>query len=306
MSRQLIIDLSPLAIALLLALGGLATLVRLLSPKEIRNSVFRLHGDQAGSVQSLGFVLTVPVFIMLMLFVVQVTQLMVGMIGVQYSAFAAARSASVWIPARYGDEPENCIGTRTGDRQFHDGQQFLIAPGGQKYERIRSAAVLACVPVAPSRDLKATNQQSRLPEALIRVYAAVAPSSQSNSRMPRRLANKWAYADANTQIEIRIFHPKDEPPLQGHHPHHMFLNNNFAANEIGNRDLITVTVTHRFALLPGPGRLLARRVGSSSSSDATSQAIGRTNSVYFVPLTASARLGNEGEKSLVPYVQSSL
>ena len=58
--------------------------------------------------QSLSFVLTVPMFIMLMLLAVQITQLMIGLMMVHYAAFAAARSASVWIPARM--EPFEHVG----------------------------------------------------------------------------------------------------------------------------------------------------------------------------------------------------
>src|SRR5262245_46550230 len=121
----------PLALALLLVCGALATMLRLLggqtskvggqrSKVQGRRSTFdllRLHADQRGSVQSLSFVLTVPIFVMLMLLAVQITQLMIGLIVVQYAAYAAARSASVWIPARMEpDELENRIGQRQIER----------------------------------------------------------------------------------------------------------------------------------------------------------------------------------------------
>ena len=59
----------------------------------------RLPKGEEGAVQSLALVLTLPVFLMLVLFIVQVTQIMVGIMMVNYAAFAAARAASVWIPA---------------------------------------------------------------------------------------------------------------------------------------------------------------------------------------------------------------
>jgi hypothetical protein len=58
-----------------------------------------LSRGEEGSVQSLSLVLTLPVFLLLVLFIVQVTQVMVGIMMVNYAAFAAARAASVWIPA---------------------------------------------------------------------------------------------------------------------------------------------------------------------------------------------------------------
>src|SRR5437763_280558 len=81
----------PLAAALIVVCGGLATLVRLV-PRVSRQPMIGLHTDQRGSVQSLSFVLTVPLFIMLMLLAVQITQLMIGLVVVHYAAFAAARS----------------------------------------------------------------------------------------------------------------------------------------------------------------------------------------------------------------------
>ena len=63
--------------------------------------------------QSLSFVLTLPLFIMVMMMIVQVSQLMIGMVVVHYAAFAAARSAAVWIPAAM---------RRAGAAQLH---QFL-------------------------------------------------------------------------------------------------------------------------------------------------------------------------------------
>ncbi|MES2789112.1 MAG: hypothetical protein V4719_05785 [Planctomycetota bacterium] len=59
----------------------------------------RLQKSEEGAVQSLSLVLTLPVFLLLVLFIVQVTQIMVGIMMVNYAAFAAARSASVWIPS---------------------------------------------------------------------------------------------------------------------------------------------------------------------------------------------------------------
>src|SRR5207237_103139 len=78
---------------------GLAAIARFIKSEQ-RRPILALHADERGSVQSLSFVLTVPVFIMLMMLAVQVTQLMIGEIIVNYAAFTAARSAAVWIPAR--------------------------------------------------------------------------------------------------------------------------------------------------------------------------------------------------------------
>jgi hypothetical protein len=79
--------------------------------------------------------------------------------------------------------------------------------------------------------------------------------------------------------------------------------------EVGWQDPVTVWVQHRFALLPGPGRFLARQLTQpDGSTDRVSQII-RTNSgqynqtLYTTDLIASATLVNEGIKSVYRYVQ---
>ena len=113
MSRELIIACSPFLAGIAVSVVMLRVLIGLsgarLQPQRIR----RLHRDERGAVQSLSFVLTLPLFVMIILFIVQLSQLTLGRLVVEYSAFAAARSAMVWIPASLGDdfETENRIST---------------------------------------------------------------------------------------------------------------------------------------------------------------------------------------------------
>jgi len=307
MLKAALLSTWPLAIALLLVCGALATLVRLLRP-GVRQPLLALHGDQRGSVQSVSFVLTVPIFIMLMLLAVQITQLMIGLIVVQYAAFAAARSAAVWIPARMENTWENRMAARNLTGVDSGGERYELN-GSTKFNTIQQAAALACVPIAPSRDLGMANSGDPTTQAIVSVYSALSPTAATNSRVPVRLANKWAYSNLATRVHIKTFHRRygdgnssyrDEPPLWDSNP----LNPEapFKSNEIGWRDEITVTVTHNFALLPGPGRLLAQRANQSVKPDTISPLIQKTGNVYYLPLTASATLVPEGEKSRLPYV----
>jgi len=269
-----------------------------------------LHRDERGSVQSLSFVLTVPLFIMLMLLAVQITQLMIGQIIVHYAAFAAARSATVWIPARAGTNLQASGENRVGVARVFIGREgggelYEIAPGGLKFEKIRQAAALACLPAAPSRNLSLANSDS-MTQSIQTMFAAFSPTAVSNARMPQRLANKWAYANAATGIQIRVFHRRygpgnqDEPPLVDYNP----LNPDayYKANEIGWRDQIRVTVTHNFALLPGPGRLLARTANQTFYRDVVSPTIRTAPAgLYWIPLSATATMVGEGEKSVRPF-----
>ena len=285
----------------------------------------KLHRDQGGAVQSLAFVLVLPFFVMIMLFIIQISQVMIGTVVVHYAAFAAARSAIVWIPANLGEEPENCISAYAieseapytaepvwdpdssafgpSDGDDVEGLTYVVAPQGEKYEKIFTAAVLACMPISPSRDLGLSPQGSGPTVAAIvkKAYASMAPDSAGNSRIGARIDNKLAYAMQNTSIEIRFFHSNREPPLVPHDrppdkEQFRYL------QELGWQDPITVTVKHDLALLPGPGRLLAREVSHPDGSpDEVSQKIQQSGGVYVYPLEASATLGNEGEQSVIPY-----
>ena len=85
------------------------------------------------------FCMVVPVVLFLCLVLVQSTLLMVGNQFVNYAAFAAARSAIVYIPQDYTatGEPRNTIVPQTGKLKF---------------DAIRAAAYLAVAPVCGKRE----------------------------------------------------------------------------------------------------------------------------------------------------------
>ena len=158
---------------------------------------------------------------------------------------------------------------------------------------------MACMPICPSRDvgvaLPGTAQAAA--DILKTAYGAFLPASTSNEAISGRIENKLAYALANTTVEMRFYHQNSEPPLMTYYlgPD----SGEFYANEIGWQDEITVTVTHNLALLPGPGRLLAK---CFSGNGATAGPISQQGNVYIYPLSASATICNEGEMPLLPYV----
>jgi hypothetical protein len=304
MLKSVLIDSWPLAAALLLTCGALATVARFFRAGP-RRPLVTLHADQQGGVQSLSFVLTAPLFIMLMMLAVQITQLMIGLVIVHYAAFAAARSASVWYPAYVENDPlrdgENRMGQRVFERMTPDGTLYRIqpTPGPSKFEQVRRAAALACVPIAPSRSVPVNNAQQgsgNMATAIQNSFAAYAPATYAaNPKIKDRLANKWAYANAATDIDVRVLH-YDWPPLwhlgdwpTGHYDEY----------EIGWTDQIRVTVTHQFALLPGPGRLLARQANQSRYRDTVSPQIKAVSNIYTIPLSATASMVGEGEQSRI-------
>ncbi|HEX5447038.1 MAG TPA: TadE/TadG family type IV pilus assembly protein [Pirellulales bacterium] len=284
----------------------------------------QLHADQRGAVQSLSFVMVLPLFIMIMLFIVQLSQVLIATIVVHYAAFAAARSAIVWVPARLEPyDPLHDFDFETSGPYLRENQVGPLltvagaAPGGTverigsptpKLERIKMAAVLACLPICPSRNVGAAAGQTHPAIDIVeRLYRGLAPAAAANPYVNVRLRNKLAYSLAATTVEASFLHRADEPPLGPYLVRETIGpdQRRFYVWEVGWQDPITVKVTHQFAMLPGPGRFLSRRVASpGGATDALAGRIGQRGGLYVYPISATATLGNEGEKSVLPYVQT--
>jgi hypothetical protein len=310
MHRDVMTACAPHAIALLACVVALRVLLRVSGARLRLAPLARLHRDQSGAVQSLSFVLTLPLFLMILLFIVQLSQLTIARVVLEYAAFAAARSAIVWIPAHLGPgEEANRIGRLRylGDVVGEDGNiygEYEVEPEGPKFRKIHFAAAMACLPICPSRNVGQPREHpgNTAADALIRAYRAQTPGATANPRIPRRIRNKLAYALNSTRVRILIRHKDEEPRL---FPHGLApYPEEFTGNEIGWQDQIVVTVDHDFALLPGPGRLLARPASSpETGTDRVAQRVRSRNQVFVYPMSATVRLSNEGEKSVLPYVQ---
>jgi len=320
MHREILIECSPYLAVMAAMLGVLALLVRLSGARFRPAHLRRLHRDEHGGVQSLSFVLTLPVFIMIMMFVVQLSQITIGKIMVEYAAFAAARSGMVWIPARIDDtlEAENQISlpVYVADLPGSDGRIWSVYsisadPTSPKYNKIHFAAAMAVMPVCPSRELKfdRSHPGNAAASALKNAYAAMSPATRGNTRINPRLENKLAYALKHTRVELEIRHKDSEPPLIMHEIGPDIYE--FRVNEFGWQDQIYVTVQHDFALLPGPARILGRdpqapvgtSIEESPATDELGQRIERKTNYYVYPLKAEVRLSNEGQKPVLPYYQ---
>ena len=332
MARAVLMACWPWFLALLASVAVLYVLARASRARFEWRRLLRLHADQHGSVESLSFVLTLPIFIWVLMFIVQVSQLMIGQVVVHYAAYAGARAAAVWIPADYSTqnalEGSNCVvgysyGSATTDSTTESpGATYLVEPSGVKYEKIRLAAVLGCLPISPSRNLGASlsGADAMVAADLVAAYNALTQSSTgvTSNAVTNRIQNKLSFADANTAIEITFFHSDAEVPpnVGGPAPAVNFIGTMggdcylnggtvpcFYSNEIGWRDPITVTVTHNLALLPGPGRLLAAYLASNQPNQFAGQkgSSGVYSDTYTYQLSAAATIGNEGERPVVSY-----
>lgn len=335
------LSIIPFVLAIMASISILWMLATWMRVSPSLQILRELHRDQRGGVQSLSFVLTVPLFIFIMLFIVQLSQITIGQIGVEYAAFAAARSAIVWIPARTNSiaEGEMQVGSGLnfqGFRAYNGNTEthlnlalyldsgsvpegtthvyaiYKVLPGGVKYEKIRTAAALALMNVCPSRGVVTTNTTasstaSQLVLPLQEAYVSLAPSESGNPKVEQRLRNKLVYALEHTDIQIEVRH-KDSSAFLTEHDRRPDRYE-YRLNEIDWQDHVIVDVIHEFALLPGPGRLLARapqarpgtEVDDSYADGQAADEVGgrirqRYEQTYVWPLQASARLTVEGFK----------
>jgi len=293
------------------ALVAVLWLLLRLSGAKLRLARLRqLHCSERGGVQSLSFVLTLPLFIMILMGIVQASQIMIAQIVVEYAAIAAARSAIVWIPAELEPslEQENGIGELVlgEDESFAgEGQTWYVNADQRspKFRRIKLAAAMACMPIAPSRTIERdrSHPDNDAYDSIRAAYFSIAPTSAANNlRTEERLEHKLAYSLTNTLVDIQVIHPGREPPLAFYGIRDRFQE--FAPNEIGWQDQINVQVVHRLALLPGPGRMLSKAVSQPDGTrDRIAEGIQHEDGEYFWPLFAYATLGNEGEKPVYRY-----
>jgi hypothetical protein len=275
----------------------------------------------------------------------QVSQLMIGIMGVHYATFATARAAIVWTPARIAggtmseakeienelqpplddETPVKLIFTGSGT-DFEGSNAYT----SYKLEKILGAAALATAPFSPSRPTVEPidcPQCGVQPWAVQAMYQQLVSSAQGTTKIPARLLNKLSYAYWNTRVELAFF---DKDTLDGptYNPRELILFDGlpqrneegewireWVPHEVGWQDPLRLTVTHDFALLPGPGRFLAKFiVRADGEPDNVSSRIeirgGGDDDIpwlrpaYTVPISASATLTNEGFKPLLPYEQN--
>lgn len=332
MHRAVLEACLPSLVALALAFAALAALVRVCSRgcslRQVVSRLQALHRCEEGAVQSLSFVLTLPFFIVICMFIVQVSQLMIAVMVVHYAAYAAARSAIVWIPAQVDVFAENKLGPPITT----DSPVFLTADGmlvreNFKYRKIFEAAALACAPISPSRDVGATLDDLSSDSAFVmkELYESLSPESAENTRIPGRIEHKLAYSFQNTAVRVE-FHDKNtyrgptynpRVPVRDPESGQVLRDSSgqvirsWDPHEVGWEDPVRILVTHEFALLPGPGRVLAKYlVRNNNEPDRVAERIdsrstGTRERLDTTPIVASATLTNEGVKSVIPYEQES-
>ena len=332
MHRAVLEACLPSLLALAAAIALLALLLRVsqrkISAREIWQRMRQLHHCERGAVQSLSFVLTLPFFIVICLFIVQVSQLMIGVMVVHYAAYASARAAIVWIPADVDDLAQNKLGPpiTAYNPVLLRGDGTLVRENF-KYRKIFEAAAIACAPISPSRNVGYAPDDLSSGSALVmkELYESLSPESARNTRIPARIDNKLGYSFRNTAVRLE-FRDKNTYPGPTYNPRVPVRDpdtgnviydgsgnavRSWDPHEVGWEDPVRVLVTHELALLPGPGRVLAKHlVRSDNQPDRVADRIDTRSTttrerLYSTSIVASATLTNEGFKSVIPYVQDS-
>jgi hypothetical protein len=135
--------------------------------------------DGAAAVE---FALAAPILLVLVLLTVQFALVAVARRAVEASAFAAARSAVVWVPAETGE----------------GANRLRLSGESEKRERIERAAALALLPAAPAEDLPAGAPEPELAGPLR------AMAEETGLAAPAALVRRYAAARARLRVAVEV------------------------------------------------------------------------------------------------------
>ena len=266
-----LLGFAAVCIAMLLYLG---LRLRSISANVRKAPVKQRLSDDSG-VAMIEFVLVTPILLTVTLLLIQTMLVFTGLFYVQYSAFAAARTAIVQIPT-VSTEPIN---------------EFMPSEGSDKFDAIRSAAVLGVLPVS-GRESGSSVASGTLVSGIGEVYAAQGRSEPNwvNEMLGQRLN----YAVNHTEIALQRVYPGENPESVRLEPVESYT-------LFSPKEAIAVVVRHEFALsVP-----LASRVFSAVGESGTYSPAGRSGDSPGPPgqwtlIEARAILTNEGIDRRLP------
>ncbi|RLS52660.1 MAG: hypothetical protein DWH91_16000 [Planctomycetota bacterium] len=258
----------------------------------------RVHRCDDGGVQSLSFVLTLPIFLGAVLMIVQLCQMLLGVMTVQYAAFAGARAAVVWIPANTEEASQNNL-------PWGNGRENVVSldvgnlRNSRKYQEVFGAAAQVCVAISPARLVRGPRTSMAAVAEPVEAFLTL-QQLMSDPRIAQwrtATGNRWSYAQANTRVRIAWLAETAITPTYNPIGHPVV---EYEPAEVSWDDAVTVVVSHEVALVPGPGRWFFRsmrwgRVPQNLDQDwTTSERLDR------VPVVGSATLSVAGIKSQRP------
>lgn len=213
----------PLVLIFAACLLGVGTCLWLLYRFATATRIAELQSDQGSA--TLEFVLIIPMLLFCTLTLAQTTLVMGGNVFVHYAAFAATRSAITTIPMNY---------TQTGEPR-----NYLLVPDGQKFERIRQAAVFALLPVAGRSSDSATSDSTLLVDGFKSYYRDL--DQEPPVWIDNFLAQRLAYANSHTGITFSRVVTESESDL-------LWEPMESGIHQYGPREPVTVQVEHQLHL----------------------------------------------------------
>lgn len=269
--------------------------------RRIQSRMRMLPDCQEGGVQSLALVMTLPLLIGSILLVVQLAQVLLGVITVQHAAFSAARSAAVWIPTRI--ESENSLENRI-NTLVPRGKTIDLSPelrsGARKFREIFAAAAQACVAISPARTVDGPRASSV--EVAEAVDAFLVFQQLGNdpriARWRTAVGNRWSYSFANTQVRLAFLSQPRQTPTYNPINHPVIP---YRDDELGWDESVTAIVRHEVSLVPGPGRLLFQRATWGSVPVGLADNWPGSGRRDRVPVIGSATITLAGLKAIRPF-----
>ncbi|QDU35041.1 TadE-like protein [Poriferisphaera corsica] len=174
------------------------------------------------------FVLVFPVLLVLVLLLVQLVFLLVGNLQVQYAAYAATRSAIVYIPTDLGENNE--------------ANKLITAHGFEKYDAIHQAAYLSLVSVSGESDSLAAHLEIDVEQYVQGVSEMYLIQDRPEPKwVETLLAKRLRYAANHTDIRVTRMMNHWDLPYTGMEPV-------YDSHLYGPRDPVGVVVKHKFNL----------------------------------------------------------
>jgi len=267
--------LSGPALTLLAVAGGCVLLLVLMGWRlrrlsaPVRAARRAKRGGESG-VATIEFVLIAPFLLTITLILIQTMLVFTGLFYVNYAAYAAARSAIVYIPADMGVDGPNML---------------TPVEGRLKYDRVRAAAIIAVMPVS-GQEAGGLLSAPAVVAALNDYYAQQGRSAPG--WVDNLAQGRLNYAAQHTTLTLMTVEDTGNGRLR--------FDDIVGGVEVGAKDAVAVEVEHEFALTVPVASQIFQLGGRSGSY--TPQTRGASDTPAppgaWTLITARAVLTNEG------------
>lgn len=260
----------------LVVLVFLAWRVRRVSVAARRPTIRQRLADDSG-VAMMEFALVAPLILVVVLILIQAMLLFTGLFYVQYSAFAAARSAIVQIPTVSTEESNYILPVR----------------GSDKFDAIETAAMLAVVPVCGRED--GSRSQVVINEIVAGMHDLYqAQGKEAPNWVDMLLAQRINYAMNHTEVVLEKVVPMaDNESVR--------FETVSGMTRFSDKEAIAARVRHEFALtVPLASKVFALTGSSGNYTPVTSNSDNPQPPGYWTLIEARAILTNEGINRNLP------